>query len=754
MFPSFSVRRLILPARLRRGFRRLFGALPSFRRRALEAERAVVEASLLFDRNWYLQKYADVARAGVDPIIHYLTAGWHEGRDPGPAFTTSAYLKANEDVARAGSNPLLHFIQYGLGEGRDGFGEGHSLPSLSREDTDLPPAHDCMSFPRRKSTRLPWRRSYRLDRRDSRYVAAGQVGVGYAPDETSREVFDKAVQLLRCVSGHGDGDLPPMGANATPNGHRLVDAWYLNMAQLRTRWHGQQLPFIVRAFQCCPWREGELELVGEGLVRNTIDFIDVHLLNPYFPILFAFSAPDGLLLGSTLLTFPSLCRGGTHYPEMLWAAAGRTRATLEAVAISNELTGKLLPLLRMEAEAAVGRIEVNGVGSAGNGPMFRADIRNWLSKVLRVEVMDMATVKPRRGAVNLAQQAPAGASSWRDGGASLVVPADVAPTVSALLAYRGAAAAQRDRRPAPLLTSRNDPCGPVMLIDVPSLSGPALNPGPELIPWVVPGTAGEVPTDFPPAAIRTSMAQELSDAQLLLPLSGDNFSAEGSRAPITWIVEPDDWQEGQLGKGLQCFALQRSAGADALALVGPSANAAVGQARDQFPGEVNVFRDEADALRQAKTPLVARVAGGVLLHDSRTADCFASLLINDRVTTASCVIVSAEKRAGVVKTVIVDGGSLLRADGDPAESADSASVAAELWQGSWPASKPSTYLWAARSRDNPFLSGAGDEDHDLRSIHLCSSAVTATTLNRRTTLNNLELPRAPDTSTRVEWLVG
>jgi glycosyltransferase involved in cell wall biosynthesis/1,4-dihydroxy-2-naphthoate octaprenyltransferase len=60
------------------------------------------------DRTWYLQTYPDVARAGVDPIEHYLRHGWHEGRDPRPDFSTSGYLRINKDVE---GNPLVHYLR-------------------------------------------------------------------------------------------------------------------------------------------------------------------------------------------------------------------------------------------------------------------------------------------------------------------------------------------------------------------------------------------------------------------------------------------------------------------------------------------------------------------------------------------------------------------------------------------------------------------------------------------------------------------
>ena len=62
------------------------------------------------DQTWYLATYLDVAFAGVDPVHHYLQAGWREGRDPRPDFSTRGYLAAHEEVARTGQNPFIHYL--------------------------------------------------------------------------------------------------------------------------------------------------------------------------------------------------------------------------------------------------------------------------------------------------------------------------------------------------------------------------------------------------------------------------------------------------------------------------------------------------------------------------------------------------------------------------------------------------------------------------------------------------------------------
>lgn len=77
-----------------------------------------IKKSGLFERDWYLSRYPDVAEARIDPLKHYLFHGGFEGRDPSPKFSSSWYLNAYQDVKDAGLNPLIHYILFGQKEGR------------------------------------------------------------------------------------------------------------------------------------------------------------------------------------------------------------------------------------------------------------------------------------------------------------------------------------------------------------------------------------------------------------------------------------------------------------------------------------------------------------------------------------------------------------------------------------------------------------------------------------------------------------
>ncbi|MFM0438531.1 glycosyltransferase [Paraburkholderia strydomiana] len=89
--------------------------------RRLAANRSNLELlrrSDLFDAEFYLETYQDVAAANVDPAKHYLMHGAEERRQPSKQFDALAYLDNYPDVRHCGINPLIHYLRYGRAEGR------------------------------------------------------------------------------------------------------------------------------------------------------------------------------------------------------------------------------------------------------------------------------------------------------------------------------------------------------------------------------------------------------------------------------------------------------------------------------------------------------------------------------------------------------------------------------------------------------------------------------------------------------------
>lgn len=98
---------------------------------SMRRDRKDLEASGLFDADWYLKTYPDVADLGMDPLEHFLWLGARLYRSPGPGFDAAAYRADYDDVARADYNPVLHYIRYGRPEGRTARAPGVTAPPLS-----------------------------------------------------------------------------------------------------------------------------------------------------------------------------------------------------------------------------------------------------------------------------------------------------------------------------------------------------------------------------------------------------------------------------------------------------------------------------------------------------------------------------------------------------------------------------------------------------------------------------------------------
>ena len=78
----------------------------------------LLKRSGLFDARYYLKTYADVRRADINPLMHFIKKGWKEGRNPSRTFITNVYHELNQDVAYSGINPLFHFDRSGKNEDR------------------------------------------------------------------------------------------------------------------------------------------------------------------------------------------------------------------------------------------------------------------------------------------------------------------------------------------------------------------------------------------------------------------------------------------------------------------------------------------------------------------------------------------------------------------------------------------------------------------------------------------------------------
>ena len=116
-----------------------------FYRELLQINKMIIEKKGFFDHKFYLASYPDVRESTEDPLIHYLTFGAQEQRDPNAHFSTSYYVTHYPDVLSSGLNPLVHYILVGEAEKRQTRGypagtagvEFHSLPLVSSPDQNI-----------------------------------------------------------------------------------------------------------------------------------------------------------------------------------------------------------------------------------------------------------------------------------------------------------------------------------------------------------------------------------------------------------------------------------------------------------------------------------------------------------------------------------------------------------------------------------------------------------------------------------------
>jgi hypothetical protein len=672
---------------------------------------ALIERSSLLDPDWYLQTYPDVARAGLDPLHHYMEIGWREGRDPGPDFATSAYLRANADVARSGINPLLHYVEFGHSEGRGTEDHLPILEDIDPRDFDFADAAPCTSFPIADEKAIEWLRSEQIVDASRTIISIEGMAVGYGTASVASRM-EAATVFLTQLSGCGEG----VAADIPTSQERLIDAWFVNSACLRTRWAGGKDALVVRAYQCDTMRKGLVSPVGEGLASDALDYIDLQLANPYFPILFAFVEPDGVVLGARILTFPSLCRGGAHHSELV--AGGKVPDLFMA---SDRLTTRLLRLLRGQERPSTRSICIDLRGADGTGAVFQPDFREWMRRVPRVSLSSLPGTSGSVGERYLAKTLAEVEQRRSPDGGSLVIAGAMIPTITALTEPLSGEVEGL----ATVLLEGVGTDVPAIVVEMPAEAAPLLD---RLTPahhakW--PRLDGSAQDRGAPQVIRRSAQNPLRDAELFTPLSGPALEATfGQRRGITWVVDASGESSASLVQTLRTLTLQNGADEDCVSLLGKTDRGTVALATQMFAGRLSEAGTLDDVVARVGTPIIGFVANGVMLHDRRTASLFSLLLEPEGVCTASCVMISSERRGKDWHAWIADAETIEDATGETLAPGDAAGVASQLWRSNYPVAVPSNVLWVARKEQVADWLGAADTTEDT-GLHICTSMVTA-----------------------------
>ncbi|MCJ2094247.1 glycosyltransferase, partial [Methylobacterium sp. J-072] len=70
-----------------------------------------------FDAAWYLKRYPDTRGFENGPVIHFLSHGQEEDRDPSKTFSTQFYRRAYGHLFAPSESPFLHYVRTGRAAG-------------------------------------------------------------------------------------------------------------------------------------------------------------------------------------------------------------------------------------------------------------------------------------------------------------------------------------------------------------------------------------------------------------------------------------------------------------------------------------------------------------------------------------------------------------------------------------------------------------------------------------------------------------
>jgi hypothetical protein len=569
-------------------------------------------------------------------------------------------------------------------------------------------------------------------------------------------------------------------------GFDFGDVWFISDRDLRARLNaplGCIQRFVLSCYQFAPairfptqqpaTQRRLLRLAEQVAPRGELDFADISTSNPYLPLLFTLTTADGAMIAATLLPFPSLCRGGAHYGELLSASEGKDYLTALR-AVSHLL---LEERLSDAGPPALARIEVDLRDATGAERIFSADLRSWLSQA---GGMTIAPAAPARGgegrAVRYLEEsvttpAPAEPSTIRP--FTLRLPADAIPSLRVLVARQlpwphdgeqmvGAfvVAAKADGAPrwcimppadADLATLQPEGGSgfPVLLgsgsaMRAPAAEQQAAQPEPLLLALRF--------CDLSQPQTSRLVAPVAAEAPgPLLPAVGVNYKSQLS------VLHHVSGSPAHLEAFLESLQRQRIPAAPEVILVlaaDRSDHAAIADdlLPRYFPETGRIVRDPERADRAERLQAAAATAQGkfllfvgddVILHDARTLLTLLTLAHCERAASASCLMIATDDPGQPKRMKVVSGGYYLHeaCRGSDAKSIylDACADLAALPPATWPVAANDPRISMVRSdvwRRLGGFSAAGqqaDLDYGARAAiagysHYCTSAISVTLL--------------------------
>ena len=663
----------------------------------------------VFDADWYLAAYPDVALSGLSPQEHYRKFGLIMGRA----------ANAHQQAARQTSAPRP---QATLSQPHAAAARFSRSQAVSPADLTLPgggadspiipapagysPSPEPVVDPGRPGGAAPLAvraggleiaRLPDLARLQQIIAPLAAYCRMFSPDNGAGGALRDAFEFIgqdRLVEQASTGFADQLDRAADPGGAglqsgraRIANAWYVNEGGLRfflaegdeepRAESDTDQPAVLRVFQAPPDRPGAVQLVGmQPLSDQNLGFFDAALLNPLMPVLLELSDEAGRTIEIGLLPFPSLLRGGIHAAETAALQLGADPMA-ETWRLSRALLAELCPEAGCAAALSIAAIEIETSHATGAERLMSAPVRDWLGSVFGLRVRAHETTPPldagARHVFETLGNQPGLTSRTDRPGLVLELPAVAVPSLSALCSRR-LDLGEHIRVAGPFLVADAVSCRPQWSVAMPLLDS-NLNTAMRYLPRLRAGggprlrlgqISGRDPHWLAPLhlAIRFAPAIPPRDIQILQPLAPDaSMRRVVSADAFSLALQVSD--PARTERFLQSLAAQRHGGkvAEILLCHPKETDSAILHETVQkilpdarlvsLPGSVRLD----DIAERMSGEAVLLAEDNVVLYDPQVAAVLSELLAGDpQAASVSCVLLHEVVQKGRSKVQVASGG--------------------------------------------------------------------------------------------------
>lgn len=348
-----------------------------------------IRNSSWFDRFWYVETYRELNISPDNAVKHYCVFGILEERDPCPYFSTSFYLMCHDDVAKAGLNPLAHYISYGRKENREIAPSKYARLDLSGvvipNESNSVNIINFSNFYLEDPIESEQSSSNGLDK-ESIIMVGQKVGEANAnlfePIAASVKFFEILCDSYKTERKYRGEWVEISKINFT---RYLQDVFLVGLNTIKLRC---VLPEFLGADISVEVYQPDInsKSVKNIFTLNTnvtaINIFSLELDNVFCPVLLLFKSA-GIVFLAQVIPFPSLFRGGLHESEIAIQTTSDTQELCELVV--NYTEELLKDCEDFEKISEINYIPINMTNISGNELLFDKNFMNWMKFSLSLE---------------------------------------------------------------------------------------------------------------------------------------------------------------------------------------------------------------------------------------------------------------------------------------------------------------------------------------------------------------------------------